>query len=554
MAAAVVVAYLPVLGAGFLGWDDNLYVTENPLVSPPRLAGVVAAFTTIHVSGNWIPLTWLSHLLDVAVFGLSPGWHHAVNLALHVLNTLLVFHVLERLTGARWRSAAVAALFGLHPLHVESVAWISERKDVLSSACALMAISAYTRWVRAPAPQRGGLIAVAGWLTAGLLAKPMVVTLPFVLLLLDYWPLRRLSRATVREKAPLFALAAVAAVIAFAAQRLGGALRAGTAIPLADRLANAVVSYVRYLELLEWPAALSPWYSHPALEGVPLAGSTIAVAAAVLTAITALTLWQARERPHLLVGWLWYLGTLAPVIGLVQIGGQGMADRYAYLPSIGIFLAVVWEVAALPVWRTVALRRAAIAIAVVLLAALGVRTWRQAEVWHDTASLWRATLAVNPRAAVAYYGMAGLLASQGRLDEAIHDYRRALKLRPDYVNAHTELGHLLVQRRRLAAAAAHYRKAIAARPDAAADHNNLGNVLAQQDNLVAARRHLEQALRLQPNFAEAHNNLGIVLAHQGDLPAAAEEFRAALKLRPGFAPAATNLRAVTEAIAHPERE
>jgi Flp pilus assembly protein TadD len=550
LAVAVVAAYLPVLHAELLAWDDNLYVTENPHVQGLSLRNVLAAFTTIHVSGNWIPLTWMSHMLDVAIWGLAPAGHHATSLALHVVNTLLVFHVLERLTGARWRSAAVAALFGLHPLHVESVAWIAERKDVLSTACWLLAVSAYARYVRLL--ELRWALAVAAWFVAGLLAKPMVVTLPFVLLLLDYWPFGRLSAATVREKLPLVGLAAAASAVTFVAQRTMGALHAGMAISLGDRVANAIVAYVRYLELAVWPAGLSPWYSHPASEGVPLAWPIVALAAAVLAGITAFAVGWARERPHFLVGWLWYLGTLLPVIGIVQVGGQAMADRYTYVPLLGIFVAVVWEIAAWPLWRRVAFRRAATAAAITILAALGVRTWQQTQVWRDTSTLWRSTLAVNPRAAVAYYGIGGLRAREGRVDEAIRAYRRALKLRPDYVGAHAELGHLFVRRRRLAAAAAHYRKAIAVRPAPAEDLNNLGNVLAQQGNLVAARRHLEEALRLRPGFAEAHNNLGIVLAHQGDLAAAVTEFRTALTLKPGFQPAVTNLRAVTTAMENPD--
>lgn len=552
LVTAVVVAYLPVLGAGFLAWDDDLHVTANPLVTTPGFANVIAAFTTLHATGNWIPLTWLSHMLDVALFGLEPSGHHAMNLVLHAANTLLVFHVLERLTGARWQSATVAALFGLHPLHVESVAWVAERKDLLSTTFALLAIGAYAHYVAAPDRRRW--LVVATWFTAGLLAKPMVMTLPLILLLLDYWPLRRASLAAAREKIPLVALAAAAGAIALIAQRQAGALHSGASIAMGDRLANAVVSYVRYLELTAWPVTLSPWYSHPALEGVPLTPAAVVTAAAVLLGITTLVWRQARARPHLLVGWLWYLVTLVPVIGVLQVGGQAMADRFTYLPLLGIFIAVVWEVAALPVWRTTALRRCAIAGTLAILAAFGVRTWQQTHVWHDTTMLWHATLRANPRAAIAYYGLAGVGARQGRIDEAIHDYRRALKLRPDFVNAHTEVGHLLVQRRRLGAAAAHYRKAIAVRPNAAVDETNLGNVLVQQNNLVAGRRHLERAVQLRPDFPEAHSNLGIVLANLGDLEAAAKEFQTALRLRPTFSAAETNLKAVREALQHRDEQ
>jgi Tfp pilus assembly protein PilF len=537
IATAVVAAYVPVLGAEFLGWDDDLYVTANPVVREPSLRSVVTAFTTAHVSGNWIPLTWLSHMADVALFGLAPAGHHATSLLLHVVNTLLVFHVMVRLTGARGASAGVAALFGLHPIHVESVAWVAGRKDLLCTLCLLAAIAAHERRARAPSRRRGW--AVTAWFVAALLAKPTAVAAPLVLLLLDFWPLRRFGRAAVMEKLPLFACAAATAVVAYLTQRAGGALRAGATIGLEDRVANALVALARYVELTVWPARLSPWYSHPALEGAPLSAARIATAAVLVTAITVVAVRTRHTRPHLVVGWLWFVAMLLPVLGIVQIGGQAMAYRYMYLPLLGLAVALVFELARLR------LGRVATAAAVVVLAILGVRTWQQTHVWHDTASLWEGTLAANPRAAVAYYGRAGLELRAGRVDAAILDYRRSLKLRPDYVNAHLAAAELLMQRRRLAAASAHYRKAIAALPDSADQHNNLGNILTQRRNLTAARRHFEIALRLRPQFPEAHNNLGIVLANQGDLAAAAREFRKALELKPDFAPAAKNLRAVT---------
>ncbi len=549
LAAVVIAAYLPALDGQFLNWDDDSFVVRNPHVHGLSLAAVRWAFTTFH-DGNWIPLTWLSHALDCTLFGLDPRGHHAMNLAWHVANTVLVFVALRALTGAVWRSAAVAALFGLHPLHVESVAWVAERKDVLSTFFFLLGLAAYAPWVRTGS--RRAYAVVLGAFVLGLLAKPMVLTFPFVLLVLDYWPCRRLGWSAVREKLPLLGLAVAGAGLTVVAQRSVQAFALAESIPVPDRIANALVSYVRYLQLTAWPFGLSPVYSHPALEGEPLTAATIGGAALVLGAFTVLAIALARSRPHLLVGWLWYLGTLVPVIGLLQVGGHAMADRFTYIPLIGIFLAVVWEVAALPIWEPARRRKLSAAAAGCVLVLLGLRTWQQVHIWHDSWTFWRATVAANPRAAVAYYALGGMYANAGRVDEAIHAYRRCLKLRPSAVNAHNEAGNLLFQQGRLAAAAAHFRKAIAGRPAAAEDHSNLANVLQRQGNSAAARRHLELALRLRPDFAEASNNLGIVLAEEGRLAEAAARFREALRLRPDFAIARENLAAAEEALRESE--
>jgi tetratricopeptide (TPR) repeat protein len=544
LGALVGLAYLPALDAGFLNWDDDLLVTRNPHLGALSWRTVRWAFTTTY-TGNWLPLSWLSHALDLTLYGLAPRGHHATSVVLHVANTVLLFLVLRSATGALWRSAGVAALFGLHPLHVESVAWVAERKDVLSTLFWLLTMAAYLRYVRRPTRASYGLVVAA--FVAALMSKPMVVTLPAALLLLDYWPLRRLSRRALVEKLPLFALAAATAVVTVASQGTTGALRISV-IPFTARLANALVSTVRYLELTAWPARLSPWYSHPALEGEPLACWRVAGAGLILVAATLAALATARRRPHLLVGWLWYLGTLAPVAGVLQAGGQAMADRFSYVPLIGIFVALVWEAGALALWSTAPGRRAGAAAAATLLAALAVLTWRQVGIWRDPETFWAYVLAVNPRAAVAYYARGGMLQVRGEIDAAIAAYRRAAKLRPDFMNAHTELGNLLARQGRFALAAAHYRKAIALRPAPAEDHANLANVLLRQGRRGPARRHLRLALALRPGFAEAHNNLGIVLAQDGDLDAAVGEFQAALAARPGFAPARTNLAAVQAAL------
>jgi Tfp pilus assembly protein PilF len=541
LAVAVVAAYVPALHGQFLAWDDNVYVVENPHVRGLSWENVRWAFTTTH-TGNWIPLTWLSHMIDGELYGLEPFGHHVTALILHVANTVLVFLVFRALTGAVWRSAAVAALFGLHPLHVESVAWVSERKDLLSAFFWLLTLAAYVRYARRPSGARYALVAVA--FVSGLLAKPMAVILPVVLLLLDYWPLRRLSWRAVGEKVPLLLVALACSTGALMAQRSEGGTRALAQIPFADRVTNALVSYVRYLAHTVWPVRLSPWYLHPTLDGLPLAPVVVIGATLLLIAITALAVATRWQRPFLLVGWAWYVITLLPVIGVVQVGSQGMADRYTYVPLLGIFLAVVWELGAAPWWSAPVARRVGAAVALGVLATFAVLTARQTRVWHDSMTFWTETLARTPRAAIAYYALAARYAAAGRVEAAIAAHQRALKLRPDYVNAHREVAILLARRGRLAAAAAHYRKALANGDQPAEDQNNVGNILLNQGYLAPARRHFERALALRPDFAEAHSNLGVVLAEEGKPREAETEFRAALRVQPQFAPARRNLAAL----------
>ena len=537
---ATATAYLPALDAQLLNWDDNIVVSENVHIRGTPWRVLRWAMTTDR-AGYPMPLTWLSHALDYRLYGLRPRGHHATSVLLHVVNTALLFGVLWTLTGARWRSALVAALFGLHPLHVEPVVWVTERKEVLCAFFSLLTLAAYARFVRVRTATSA--VIVAATFAAALASKPMAMTIPAVLLLLDYWPLGRLSWRSVREKIPLFVLAIVMAVWALVGSAAAGAVKSATLVAPADRIANALVSTVKYLGLALWPTRLSPWYSHPALEGQPLAPGVVAGAAVALAVATFVAVRAARSRPHVTFGWFYYLGTLVPVIGLVQVGGQAMADRFMYVPLTGIFVLVVWEIARLPLWLRREGRAIGVAATAAVLLVLGFLTRQQTRIWHDSNTFWAYVLEVNPRAAVAYYALGGMFADKGRVDEAIAAYRRSLKLRPDYVNAHTELANLLVAKGRFAAAAAHYRKAIAGGQEAEG-HNNLGNVLLRLDRPEAARRHLEIAIALRPNFVEAHNNLGIVLANQGHLDEAAEQFRAVLKLRPSFSTASQNLAVI----------
>lgn len=479
----------------------------------------------------WHPLTLLSHMVDWQLYGAAPAGHHATNLGLHVVNTLLLFLLLERTTGATWRSALAAALFGLHPLRVESVAWAAERKDVLSTCLWLLTLHAYVRYVARRRVWRFLLVALG--FTLGLAAKPMVVTLPFTLLLLDYWPLGRFGapnttlRRLVLEKAALLPIAAAACVATLAPT---GTLRALPEYPIALRVQNAIVSYVAYLGKMLWPRDLAVLYPYP--DSVPLV--TVAACAALLVVLTAVAWQQRRTRPHLLMGWLWYVGTLVPVIGLVQVGEQAMADRFTYVPLIGVSVAFAWLVPA------VAPSLLAPAAAAVLLL-LGARTRAQVEYWRDAATLFGHALAVDEENPVAHMNFGFELLKGGDVDGAIGHFERALALRPDYLNARVELGNALLSRGRTAEAIVHYTRALEVDPGSVHALTNLGRALALQGRVEEAIPYHEHALRLDPSYAVAHNNLGTVLAEKGLTAEARMHFEQALAGDPTNAEALNNL-------------
>jgi Tfp pilus assembly protein PilF len=531
LAVATLAVYAPVGGHAFVDYDDDEYVFRNPHVQAGLSAeGVAWAFTSLDAA-NWHPLTWLSHMLDCELFGLRPAGHHLVSLGLHVLNAVLLFLVLSRLTGGLWRSAAVAALFALHPLNVESVAWVAERKNVLSTFFWLATIGAYGWYARRPGPSR--YLAVAAGTILALLSKPMAVTLPFVLLLLDFWPLGRVSRPAVPrlllEKLPLFALAALVSAITFEAHLRGGSVVAVEAIPPGARLANAIVSYAAYVGKLVWPARLGVFYPHRE-SSLPLAGVTVAAAALMLA--TAGALRAGRRAPYLTVGWLWYLGTLLPVIGIVQVGTQAMADRYAYVPAIGLFVAAVWGAAALASGPQAA--RALAAAAAAALLALAVRTSLQVRVWRDSLTLFRSTIAAVPDSWVAHYNLGNDLTAAGRTAEAEAEFRETIRLRPRFARAHNNLGDALDAQGRPREAIAAYADAIRINPELAEAHNNLGTALAAMGRLQEGEASLRRAVALQPGFVEAYLNLGIVLRRLGRLGESGETLSRAVTLRPDF--------------------
>ena len=581
LAVVTLAVYGQVTSHQFINLDDDLYIRDNPMViGGLTLKGMVWAFTTFY-SANWHPLTWLSHMVDGQLFGLNAGGHLFVNALIHVSNTLVLFFFLRRVTGAGWRSAVVAALFALHPLHVESVAWAAERKDTLSTFFGLLCLLAYVRYVKKPSRKRYALVAV--WLALGLMAKPMLVSWPFVLLLLDYWPLRRLGwRPTdgikrfakdwlplVREKLPLFCLVAPSMVVTYLAQTHWGAVSGLIAVPLSWRLANSLVSYVKYLLLIFWPKDLAIYY--PYSYHAPPAWQWI-IALLLLGAITAAALRSARERSYLIVGWLWFLGTLVPVIGLVKVGNQALADRYTYIPSIGLFIALVFGLADLAkAWSIGRVSIAtASAVTVLLLTSL---TTLQIRRWRDSETLFEYVLSVTSNNVLIQNQLGAVLNRQGKHAEACSHFAEALRIKPDYFEALANMGMALRQQGKAAEATGFYKQALVVKPDSAKVHWQLGLVLAdqkkndeslqefskaigpndfdlrmelglmlmRQGNLSEATSQLNEALRIKPDSAEAHNNLGLALLMTGQPEKSLPHFSAALRLKPNFTVARDNL-------------
>jgi len=528
------VVYWAATGFGFVNVDDQTYVTANTVVQKGLTwEGFTWAFTTMHGS-NWHPLTWLSHMVDVSSFGLDAGKHHLVSILIHAVNSVLLFAWLRRATGSLWRSALVGALFAVHPLHVESVAWISERKDVLSTFFWLVAMFAYLEWER----HRGGAryAVLAGAFTLGLLAKPMVVTLPFALLLVDAWPLGRVGgldpedpfdwrriKPLVREKVPLFALAALSSAVTVVAQR-GSATATLEAIPLGDRVWNSLVSYAVYLEKVFWPSGLAAFYPHPSAGGSGPSAECGAVAAAILVAVTVAAFVLRRAHPQLLWGWLWFLGTLLPVIGIVQVGLQSHADRYVYIPSIGVLIAVTWLAAALARTSRVA-RHALVAAAVVAIATLSFATSLQVQHWRSSEALWRRAIAVTAGNWQAWTGLGDALFESGRPAEAADAHRRSLQIRPDNPVAWNGVGVSLGQLGLHADAIDHFQQAIRIDPGNADAWYNLGTAHGNLGEHRRARAALERAAALRPSDPRIWANLAVARAALGDRTGSAEAMK-----------------------------
>jgi tetratricopeptide (TPR) repeat protein len=528
-------------------YDDQKYVTENPMVrnglSPE---GVSWAFTTGYAS-NWHPLTWVSHMLDVELWGLNSGAHHLVNLFLHVANACLLLVVLWCFTGSVWRSAVVAALFAWHPLHVESVAWVAERKDVLSTLFLMLTLLAYRGWA-APARsdsetemkakatrKRKAFYAVALIAFAlGLMSKPMLVTAPFVLLLLDYWPLERHLKLNwgqlALEKIPFLVLSAASSVVTFLVQQAGGAVATLGSLPLSERAASAIVAYGRYLGKAFWPQPLAIPYPF-----VPEWPVHVVLGALLLLVAVSVAVWVWRRPfPYLPVGWFWFLGTLVPVIGLVQIGGQSMADRYTYVPLIGVFVMIVWgtaECSARCRWG----RGAGIAAAAVVLLLCVGATRKQLPHWRNSVELFQHAAAVTANNATAHVNLGKALAEQGKLQEALAQYQAGLTIRPTDAEALNDVGNLCLRAGKPAAALEFYQRAVALKPADASFHYNTGNARAELGQSQAALEAYEQALRLNPGYARAHTALAVKLVRLGRMQEAWQHLTRSAELDPNIA-------------------
>jgi tetratricopeptide (TPR) repeat protein len=543
LAAATLAAFGGVRGNGWILFDDPGYVFDNPHISHGFTLAGLRWLTHAQHGANFHPLTSVTHMLIVQAFGLDPGAHHVVSLLLHALNAVLLALALHRLTGAWWRSVLVAALFALHPLRVESVAWASELKDVLSGLFFMLVLLAYARWAERPGAWRYGVVVACFGL--GLLAKPMLVTLPFVLVLLDLWPLGRWPgfpapagtrfvpvRAPMRplagllwEKWPLFALVAASSVVTFLVQRASGAVAPAAGMPLSDRAANAALAYWRYLGLTLWPRDLIPFHG--------LSGSVDLVrgllGAVALAAVTGWVVWRARRRPAALVGWFWYVGTLVPVIGLVQVGMQSHADRYTYLSVIGIAVAVVWSLGA-P--GRGPLRVALGVAAVTALGVLGAATARQVAWWKDNTTLFRHVLAVDPGNLVAHQCLGSELLKSGQPRAAIPYFESALRTMPAFSGARLDLGSALGMEGRYDEAITQFRELLRGRDDAGV-RRNLGRALARAGRPDEAIAEYEAALRLDPDDAGAMSELGALFGGRGRVHEAESLLRRAVELEPG---------------------
>ena len=642
--------YWPAMRCDFVNYDDQEYVTANLHVQGGlNWAGVKWAFLK-PVCDNWHPLTVLSHMADCQLFGLKPWGHHLTSVLLHAINTILAFLLLRSLTGATWRSLFVAALFAVHPLRVESVAWVAERKDVLCGCFGLLSLIFYARYAqkvasgespypasdsRPSSPSVKSVPSVAKSLspplsqfppvqnpclceadvrlqsvathsaldyglalfffTCGLMSKPMLVTWPFVMLLLDYWPLRRfrfstppvrrltldvgrskfvlshpcLCEADVRlqsvansvcdgksnfdsvpsvaknpglwrllaEKIPFFALAVVASVVTLLVQKHGGALAAGENLPLGARSANALISYSRYSGKLFWPADLAVFYPHP--RHWPI--EQVLLAAVLLLGISFLLIVKRQRYPFLMMGWLWFCGTLVPVIGLVQVGGQAMADRYTYIPSLGVLVLAIWGAYELARrWRYYVIALSVAGSAVIVVCMTLAR--QQLGHWKDSETLGRHALEVTKNNYLAHLSLGVFLFNKGQMDEAIRQYRETIRLRPDYADAHYNLGTALGVKGQIDEAIRQFQEAIRLNPDYAEAHNNLGINLGMKGQIDEAISQLQKAIRLNPDYAEAHNNLGTALGKKGQMDEAIRQYQEAIRLNPDYADARNNLQ------------
>ncbi len=540
LAIVTMAVYWQVHGFDFLNYDDGDYVTDNSHIQDGLTRkSIIWAFTTAHAV-NWHPMTWMSHMLDYQIFKLWAGGHHLTNLLFHIANSLLLFLVFRKMTGCIWRSAFVAAVFALHPLHVQSVAWVSERKDLLSAFFWMLTLWAYARYAQRPG--WAAYIWIIIFFILGLLSKPMVVTLPFVLLLLDYWPLHRFRlggaedhrhvpiAGLIQEKIPLFLLSAISAGITFSVQQQGGAVESFDAIPFTERLANAFITYVTYIIKTLFPTKLAAFYPYPE----SFSGWKVFAAVMMIAVLTGLALWFIHRAPYVTVGWLWFAGTLVPVIGIVQVGFQSMADRYMYLPMIGLTIPVAWGIPEIvSKWRH---RQAWLGISAALaLAVLAIVSWMQTGHWKNSQTLFEHALEVTSGNYIAHNNLGNVFFRQGRMKAAIDQFRKAILIKSDHAEAHFNLANTLMDTGDTDGAMTHYLYALAARPGYEKACNNLGNLLLKLGRADEAIAYYQRAIAINPGYAQARYNLGIACYQKGDMPGAMESLKAALRLNPGAA-------------------
>ncbi|MFZ2021706.1 MAG: tetratricopeptide repeat protein [Terracidiphilus sp.] len=559
---ATFAVYAQVRHFDFVNYDDPDYTTGNLHVRQGLTTQGLEWALTSRDAANWFPLTWVSHMLDAQFFGLDSGWDHLHNVLLHALGAIFLCVFLQRATGTRWRSALVAFLFALHPMHVESVAWVAERKDVLSACFWFLTLWAYVRYTERPGAARY-LVVVLG-LCLGLMAKPMVVTLPIVLLFLDYWPLARLreqGRKALWEKLPLLGLSVAASAITYLVQQDAGAVKA---VPLSTRLANATLSYALYVLRTFWPSRLTVFYPYPR----SFAFLPVFAACLLLAVVTTGVIVLCRRAPYLLTGWCWFVITLLPVIGLVQVGGQAHADRYMYIPMVGLLIMVVWGVA--ETLEKLQAKVLALPLAVAVCLACAVLTWIQVAYWRNSETLFRHALEVTDDNSVANHNLGNyLMDSPGRLSEALPYLEAAARIDPDSPPAHTDLGSALARTGRLPEAIAQFQAAIRLAPDSPIPHNNLGSAFIEAGRLPEAIAEFHTALRLDPAYDEALRNLaaaqaggstethasrGIALLKAGDPSGAITELEAALRIDPNDADAQNNLGVALSSFPTRQRE
>ncbi len=576
----ILLIYSQVVQFGYINFDDNQYVYENPHVQKGITAESISwAFTSIYAA-NWHPVTWLSHMLDISLFGMNPGMHHLVNVIFHIFNTLLLFFVFREMTGKSFQSAVIAILFAVHPLHVESVAWIAERKDVLSSFFWMLTLWAYIRYVKASDIKFYLVMHV--FFALGLMSKPMLVTLPFVLMLLDYWPLKRIHsmkgddfnatgniKKIFIEKVPLLIMSIASCWLTYIAQKHGGAMSSAHVYPFDLRIANVATAYIGYIGKIFWPFHLSIFYPLPMKIALwKSIGSTF-----LLAVMTFLFCIRMRQNRYLTVGWFWYLGTLVPVIGLVQVGLQAMADRYAYIPSIGIFIVIAWGIPG--VISKAGQKEFTLVFPVTVFSILlMILSWFQVNHWSGSIALFNNAIRHTDHNYIAHNNLGLGLIAEGRVEEAIEQFRLALENHPyperpytnmghalflqhhyneairyhnialdhapDFFKAHNNLGVALAAEGRFDEAISHYLKAIKLAPDAAEIYNNLGVAFSAEEKYNDAVKYFLWAVKKNPAYAEAYNNLGLVFARNGQLIKAHQCFQEAVRLKPGFLEARKN--------------